>query len=220
MKNTLLLLTYQLQTEWKNAQAWFSSTLLGLGLLFLFAISFEVLPENTRMTVGLAELFLGTFLILQNVHVRLFEADQADAAQLYLWHALEDSLSFYSAKLVVAILLCLSVLAPYVLGLHLLLGKDSVITTGTLAIVAGVVVALSALGVLLAQVTQRAQHRHLLFPILYFPLNMPVMIMGTEAASALLKGGEASGWLTLLGCFVGVYVTLSGLLFDELQGME
>ena len=60
----------------------------------------------------------------------------------------------------------------------------------------------------------------MLFPLLYFPLAIPVLLASVQATLIFLGGGEqgASQWLGLLAGFDIIYFTLGLLLFGELLG--
>ncbi|MBF0143078.1 MAG: heme exporter protein CcmB [Magnetococcales bacterium] len=75
---------------------------------------------------------------------------------------------------------------------------------------------LTALGVLLAVMTQAARSRETLLALLLLPLVAPLLIAGVQAASALLQGGEIGDWLRLMVIFDIVYLALAPWAFGWL----
>jgi heme exporter protein B len=56
-----------------------------------------------------------------------------------------------------------------------------------------------------------------LFPLLLFPLVVPVIIGAVTATGIILGGGtlgEASGWLKLLGAFDTIFLVVAYLTFE------
>jgi len=82
-------------------------------------------------------------------------------------------------------------------------------------------VGLVSVGTLLAFLVMFAAGRHLLYPILYFPLCVPVLLCAYENMLASLTQQMAltamlQSWLGLLLAFDLVYVTLGTMFFGEL----
>ena len=71
----------------------------------------------------------------------------------------------------------------------------------------------AAVGTLFAAMLVRARTRDVLLPILLYPVTIPVIIAGVRGTSALLEAPPdlpvATLWLSLLGFFDVVFVTLS-----------
>jgi heme exporter protein B len=92
-----------------------------------------------------------------------------------------------------------------------------------LSILTLMILALSSLGVLLSQMTEKAAGRDLLFPILYFPLAVPVLLAVVQASYCLWdihNREDLNLWLSLLGGFCVIYLTLGIVLFEELVGLD
>ena len=79
----------------------------------------------------------------------------------------------------------------------------------------------SAVGTLFAAMLIRARTRDVLLPILLYPITVPVMIAGVRGTAAVLASPvdvpTATMWLSLLGFFDVVFVTLALWTFEPLM---
>jgi heme exporter protein B len=75
---------------------------------------------------------------------------------------------------------------------------------------------LAGLGVLLASITLRSDVQQVIFPLLYFPLSVPVLLSSTETLTSWLEthkwDDSSRGWMTILAAFDVIYITLAFLL--------
>jgi heme exporter protein B len=75
----------------------------------------------------------------------------------------------------------------------------------------------AAIGTLFSALTANLRAREVLFPVLLFPLVVPVII-GTVTATGIVLGGgalgEASAWLKLLGAFDTIFLVVAYLTFE------
>jgi heme exporter protein B len=82
-------------------------------------------------------------------------------------------------------------------------------------------VGFAAVGTLFAAMLVRARTRDVLLPILLYPVTIPVIIAGVLGTSALLQSPPdrpvATLWISLLGFFDVVFVTLSLWTFEPLM---
>lgn len=82
--------------------------------------------------------------------------------------------------------------------------------------------ALAALGTLLGSLSAHTKRREMLFPVLFFPLALPVVMTGAGAWEAALAGSDALGAgeavaarLQIVGACAILYLTLGVLLFEH-----
>ena len=75
----------------------------------------------------------------------------------------------------------------------------------------------ASVGTLFAVMAAGTQAREVLFPVLLFPLSVPVVISTVKAAELALSGqsGEAIPWLNLLVAFDLIFLSLAFLLFER-----
>ena len=208
--------------ELAEPQRWMGSFLFALTILFLFAFALGDLEENVKVQVLTAEFFLCSFFVLQITHLRIFAAEEEDKAVDIIQSYPTDMSTYYIAKVLLAVLLSALIIFPF-LGLMVLLHGFPALT-GKFALIATLsIVSLSTLGVLLSWMTQKASGRELLFPLLYFPLAVPVLLSAVQASFCLWGlAPEAMflKWLSLLSGLCVIYFTLGFLLFEEITGWE
>jgi len=79
----------------------------------------------------------------------------------------------------------------------------------------------AAVGTLFAAMLVRARTRDVMLPILLYPITIPVIIAGVRGTAALLESPPdlplAMLWISLLGFFDVVFVTLSLWTFEPLM---
>ena len=135
-------------------------------------------------------------------------SDKEDRGNTYSW---------FLAKFTLAFTYSLVIFVPTVLFAQLFtagsnLGIWQIWLTGVSAI-AG----LSSMGVLLSTLTYSAKGRESIFPILYFPLTIPILLASIQASLAFISGSsDAWNWFGIIGGFDIIYFTLGSLLFGEL----
>lgn len=79
----------------------------------------------------------------------------------------------------------------------------------------------AAVGTLFAAMLVRARSRDVLLPVLLYPITVPVIIAGVRGTSALLQVDVdlpmARAWLSMLGFFDVVFVTLALWTFEPVM---
>lgn len=91
---------------------------------------------------------------------------------------------------------------------------------GLFALVAGLVsLGFAAMGVFIAALASYTKNSELLFPVLLFPLLMPLIIGAVETSVPILNGQNSSQWLAYLKLIVAfdlIYLVVPWFLFDHL----
>ena len=221
-RQTFIIFQHGWKSEIAELQRWFSSFLFALTILFLFAFAIGEIPVVVKQQMILSQVFLCCFLVLQLVHQRILSTEEEDRAIDVLVTYPSSYSSFYLAKVLLSVTLCSLVLLPF-LGAMQLLHEVPVMDLTFLGITGLVIVALSALGVLLSQMTQKAKGRELVFPLLYFPLTIPVLLAAVQGVACYwgLQRPEAFNlWFGLLVGFCIIYLTLGLLLFEDIVGLD
>lgn len=78
-------------------------------------------------------------------------------------------------------------------------------------------VGFAAVGTLFATMTMHLRAREVMFPLLLLPFVVPVLLAAVKGTEAFLRGAgrvEALPWLTLLGLFDLIFVTVSLFAFE------
>ncbi len=222
LRQWLLLVRHGFRMEMAEPQRWLSSFLFALTILFLFSFAIGEVPSNIKPRLLLAELFLSCFLVLQLVHQRILMAEEEDKAFDVLSTYSVSFSTLYLAKVSLAFGLSVMVIGPF-FGIMQLMHNMQVLDPIILSITGLVIMSLSALGVLLSRMTQGATGRELLFPILYFPLSIPILLAAVQAGFCYWQIDSPESldlWFGLLGGLCIIFLTLGVLLFEELVGMD
>ncbi len=216
------LLKQSFCVEKAEPQRVLSSLLFAFTMVFLFSFAVDEIPPVYKMQFILAEVFLCIFLVLQIVHQRILATEEQDRAIDILISSPLSFSVFYIVKVTVALCLSGVIIFPFLAFMQILHGV-SLWNLSFICIVLLVIFSLSAMGVLLSQMTERASGRDLLFPLLYFPLTIPVLLSAVQASFCYweIRNAESLNlWLGLLCVFSVVYFTLGVLLFEELIGLD
>ena len=78
-------------------------------------------------------------------------------------------------------------------------------------------IGIAAVGTLFAAITAQVRARELLFPILFLPVQVPLLLGSVRATEAVFQGvalSEVSQWLTLLAAADLVYLVIGLLTFE------
>jgi heme exporter protein B len=217
LRRMYLLFTKDLLVELRNRETFTVMLFFAVVMLFLFHFSLNPERENTASLapglLWLAFLFTGVLGL-----GRSFQAEQANDCLEQLLLIPGDRSYIYLGKLMgnVAFMLAVELLILPLFALFFqldlwlaLLPLLAVAVLGTLGF--------AAIGTLFSALTSNVRAREVLFPLLLFPLLVP-LIIGTVTATAITLGGgtlgEASPWLKLLAAFDTIFLVISYLTFQ------
>jgi heme exporter protein B len=217
MRSVYLLLTKDLLVELRNRETFTVMLFFAVMILFLFHFSLNPERENTALLapglLWLAFMFTGVLGL-----GRSFQAEQVNDCLEQLLLIPGDRGNIFLGKLVgnMAFMLAVEVLIMPLFALffqlnlwHVLPPLLAVALLGTLGF--------AAIGTLFSALTANLRAREVLFPLLLFPLIVPVIIGSVTATGIILGGGtlgEASGWLKLLGAFDTIFLAVAYLTFE------
>ncbi len=217
-----ILLANGIKSELSDLERLISPLLFALTILILFAFAVGEVEPDMRIKLFVAEVFLTTFLALQISFSRVFEPARTDKVFDLLRTYPVSYNAWFLAKYVLVVMLGLSVALPTIFIGAIMNGKAlaNVSIWGIIPVTVLAVAGLSALGVLLAAITMKAQSRQILYPLLYFPMTAPVLLSAIQVSVTYLEKGifnsDSKAWFLLLASFDVIYVTLGVLLFSEL----
>ncbi|MBC7661906.1 MAG: heme exporter protein CcmB [Chitinophagaceae bacterium] len=221
------LLWQAVQVEWANAERWLSPLLFSGTMILLFVFTFGTVEPKFIPQLYIAATFLTAFFSLQISFSRVLEPDMQDRVFDQLRTYPISPSAWFLSKYTIVIALGVLILAPTLFLSDLFLnvsGKS--LLNGSLAIIALMaLLSLGALGVLLSTMMLRSNAKQILYPLIYFPLTIPVLLSAVESSHAILVDGKdlsylMSSWLGLLVIFGIMYFTLCLLLFGELVKPE
>jgi heme exporter protein B len=212
-----LLFAKDVLVELRNRETFVTMLFFGVVILFLFHFSLNPERENTALLapglLWLAFMFTGVLGL-----GRSFQAEQANDCLEQLLLVPGDRGNIFLGKLAgnLAFMLAVELLIIPLFALffqlnlwHVLLPLLVVAVLGTLGF--------AIIGTLFSALTANLRAREVLFPLLLFPLVVPVVIGAVTATGTILGGGalgEAGGWLKLLGAFDTMFLAVAYLTFE------
>ena len=213
-----LLYLKDLRTELSTQDNLLSTFVFGIMLVVIFSFAFQLadVPVDRALAAVLwISVFFTSTLSLQ----RSFAIEQKNDALSALLLAVGDRGAVFLAKMLsnlTSLLLLELILVPLA---WVLINVQSAGPT-QFGLLIGVLFlgswGLAAVGTLINGMTVQLANARLLFPILLFPLLIPILIGGVLCVSAVLNysTGSVKGWLYLLLCFDLIYTVVPFVLFD------
>jgi heme exporter protein B len=217
LRRVYLLVAKDLLVELRNRETFTVMLFFSVVILFLFHFGLNPERENTgQLAPGLlwlAFLFTGVLGL-----GRSFQAEQANDCLEQLLLVPGDRGTIFLGKLVgnVVFMLAVELLIVPLFAVFFQLGLWDALLPLLVVAVLGTV-GFAAIGTLFSALTANLRAREVLFPLLLFPLVVPVIIGSVTATGIVLGGGalgEASGWLKLLGAFDTIFLAVAYLSFD------
>ena len=195
------------------------NALLFFSLLLLFVFQLALGPDRERLASVLPGLLWIGFILSGLLALgRTFLIEREHDCWEGLLLAPGDKSAIYLGKLagnlVVMVAVEALVLALFVLFFNIDIGA----ALPGLALVIGLgTVGLAAVGTLFAAMTAHLRARELLFPVLFLPMEVPVLLGTVQATEALFLGDPLSAvshWLKLLLAADLIYLTAGIVTFD------
>lgn len=217
LRNVYLLLAKDLLAELRNRETFTVMLFFAVLVLFLFHFSLNPARETTELvTPGLLWLAF-TFTGVLGLG-RSFQAERENDCLEQLLLMPGDRGNIYLGKFVGNVVFMIAVELLIIPLFALFFNLD---LWGVLPQLLGVAVlgtlGLAAIGTLFSALTANLRAREVLFPLLLFPLVIPVIIGAVTATGVVLGGGtfgEASAWLKLLGAFDTIFLVIAYLTFE------
>lgn len=208
-------------SEFANKERIISPLLFALTVILLFNFALGDVDPSYRTQMFIAQIFLTALLALQVGFSRLFDQEQEDRVfDLQRTYPVNYFAWFISKFLHIMTIGGLILYPALIIGMFLnsnSLVKNLpgfIVLTSTCALLG-----LAGLGVTLAAVTIKANAKQILFPLLYFPLTVPILLAAVQSSVIFVETGKiesTSHWLAMLGLFDVIYFTLGLLLYGEL----
>jgi heme exporter protein B len=216
-----LLLSQSLRVDISSPERSVTPVFFALIVLLLFSFAIPEQDPSLQIRMMIAQTQMAIFFALQLTFSRAFESERNDKVFEHLRLSPIDSSAFIISKILhVLIVGGLTMLATA--GLSVILqGQDLNLILHPVVLGAFFLslLGLTGVGVLLAAITLRADGQAVLFPLLYFPLSVPVLLSSTEALTSWLERPvwteTLRGWSTILIAFDAIYLTMAILLAPE-----
>ena len=217
LRTVYLLLAKDVLVELRNRETFTVMLFFAVVILFLFHFGLNPERENTAQfapgLLWLAFMFTGVLGL-----GRSFQAEQANDCLEQLLLVPGDRGDIFLGKLLgnLAFMLAVELLIIPLFALFFQLNLWEALFPLLVVAVLGTL-GFAALGTLFSALTANLRAREVLFPLLLFPLVVPVVISAVTATGIILGGGtlgEASGWLKLLGAFDTIFLVVAYLTFE------
>jgi heme exporter protein B len=217
LRTVCLLFGKDLLVELRNRETFTVMLFFAVVILFLFHFSLHPEQENTALLapglLWLAFTFTGVLGL-----GRSFQAEQANDCLEQLLLIPGDRGNIFLGKLVgnVAFMLAVELLIIPLFALFFQLNLWAALLPLLIVAILGTL-GFAIIGTLFSALTANLRAREVLFPLLLFPLVVPVIIGSVTATGIILGGGtlgEASGWLKLLGTFDTMFLVVAYLTFE------
>ena len=217
LRTVYLLLAKDVLVELRNRETFTTMLFFGVVILFLFHFGLNPERENTALLapglLWLAFMFTGVLGL-----GRSFQAEQANDCLEQLLLVPGDRGNIFLGKLVgnLAFMLAVELLIIPLFALFFQLNLWEALLPLLVVAVLGTL-GFAAIGTLFSALTANLRAREVLFPLLLFPLVVPVVIGAVTATAIILGGGtlgEAGGWLKLLGAFDTIFLVVAYLTFE------
>jgi len=197
------------------------NALVFFALLLLFLFEFALGGDRERLAAALPGLLWLGFVLSGLLGLgRTFLIERENDCWDGLLLAPGDKSAIYLGKLAGNLLL-MGVVEALVLALFTLFyNVDLEGALPSLALVIGLgTLGFAAVGTLFAAMTAHVRARELLFPVLFLPVLVPLLLGAVRATEAVLRGDSLSSvahWLRLLAAADVIYVAVGVLTFDVL----
>jgi len=217
VRRILLIYRKDLQDELRSTDHLLSTLVFGTMLVFVFSFALELADVGTEQifpAVLWVSIFFMSALALQCSFAKEREHGALDALLLASG---ERSVLFYAKFLFsLTVLLLLELVVVPLLWIFLDVGVGSASLWFFLAAVLAGSWGLAAVGTLLNGITVQLSGARLLFPILAFPLLIPLLMGAILCTQGALSGQVQAvlGWFYLLLVFDLLFTVLPLLLFD------
>lgn len=222
MKQLFTLFWVGLKQDFAHPDRWLSPLLFGFTIQLVFTFARGELPESYQAQYMIASFYVTLFLALQASIQRCFDLDLRDRVFELMRTMPISASSWYLAKWLQVTLL------SFVMSLPLLTTSVVFFEGATITLWHGPIVAtlfigllgLAAIGVMLALLVASTDAKAILFPLLFVPLTVPVLLASMEFSRDVIQNNAtlATGlqsWLGLLIIVDVVALTLGILLFNE-----
>lgn len=215
------LFTICFRGELKNKERLMGPFIFGAVVLIMFSFATGEIDSGMKAKIFTAEVVLTTLFALSLYFIRAFETEYEDGIFLQIRSMNVSRVAWFFSKYTLVSLLSLTT-SLVVLVITALFTETSTNLISDnfgqlLLILIFTVAGLSALGILLSAMTLKARGRSVVFPLLFYPLSVPVLLCSTQAINLLiLKSSSffATEWGLLLVGFDVMYIILSALLFE------
>jgi heme exporter protein B len=216
-----LVMRKDLTVEVRSREILYTTLFFAVSCVLVFAFSFvregRALDDAAAGILWIAIAFAGTLAL-----GRAFERERQSETLRALLLAPADRPAIYIGKLLglLALLAGVEVILVPIVGL---LFQAPIFERPFLlaALLAAGTVGFASVGTLFAAMLVRSRSRDVLLPVVLYPITVPVIIAGVRGTAALFQAEVdepmAIAWITMLGAFDAVFLTLALWTFEPVM---
>jgi heme exporter protein B len=224
-KQTWKIAKISLRSDLHEPSAWFSSLLFSLTTLIIlgFAVTIDPNVRSFSLEVGITLVVL--FFTLQTSLGKSFDKDIQDRSIDLFCFQFDDLIIVYLGKYLANFIFNLSLLIPILFLANVFLFTNQNLDLFNFKFIAIILLMISgicALGGLLSALVYQSSGRSSLFPILFYPLLLPLLIVGVQGVLAIHEGSlefsasnDGDSWIKVLMLLNLVYLGVGSLLFSS-----
>lgn len=215
LKKILAVFLKDVKSEFRTRYAVSSQALFVLTAIATLSYATRAEPLGANLSAGLlwTAFFFGASTSLSKVFVGEEERSTSLALKIY-----SDSTSVFFGKLLYNIVLCLLFNALTIFLFQIFVDGAEIKSPGVFAAAYFFgSVGLAGASTIISAIISKANSKNALFPVLSFPLILPLVMSGIGATAAAYEGAgisDAAADLNISGAYCVVVVTASYLLFD------
>lgn len=219
----LLLYNHHLCLQWKNKERFISPFVFSVITMVIFNFGTADLGKDINIYFYPSKIIIVVLLVLQIVLSKIFDAEDQDGVfDLILSYNINPTVLYLSKYLQMifetTIIIIPIFLMSYIFNQAIFYNLNYFFI---ILVIFSTVLSLSAIGIMVSILVRVANNSHILYPIIYFTLSIPVIISSNEIIKLYLTNADYTliyKWFFLLGISFIVYLLLGILFFEEILG--
>ena len=185
LNQTRTLIKLGLYNELKNKEKMLSPFIFGAIILIMFSFATGEIEKELKIKFFTAELILTVLLSLSIYFIRAFEIENEDGVFNKLRSTAISRNAWFFSKLFIVSALSFATASLVMMMTSAFVGISNDLflpkIPSLIAILALAIIGLSAVGIILSAVTLKARGRSIVFPLLYYPLTIPILLASTQS---------------------------------------
>lgn len=206
------LLLWEAKRSFLLALIFFS---LLLAVVAAFSLQRIGISERERLTLSPGVIAIAILFIASGLFNQTSLVERTNEALNGLFLSGYSGTSLFLAKFL-ANTTILAFLTAVFIGCFGVLFEPNLLQSSLVIVILPTLIGLSALGTLLSMISVTSAGREILFPVIFFPLVIPLLGGSVLLLREILEGGGAEGFpLKLVWGLSVLYTALGALLFEE-----
>jgi heme exporter protein B len=217
LTKTILILQKDLKCQMRSGVTLIAVPFFAILILAVLAFAFKggnAGPASANLGAGI--LWVALIFSAVSTFNQTFASEKENACLKGLLLCPVDRSAIYIAKFMANFFIIGLSQVVIIPAFTLLFGLSGNLGALILVIVLGVI-GLSAVGTLFSAISSASRLREILFPVLFFPIIIPLVVAGVGAGGQLLDGQPLSGvltWLVVIIAYDVLFFALSVMIFE------